>query len=94
MDEEEFKELNEIRKYLEISKNEFKILLLLALKYQKENGEYIHEELLYEIVKEALNNMDYNQKVSEDGILYAKTIREAFNRALVNLGYQKVKKYE
>ena len=92
MEQEALRELNEIREYLEISKNEFKILLLMALKYKMENGQYIHEEDLYQIVEEAMNNMDYQSKDSDDLFVAGKTIEEAFNRALVNLGYKKVKR--
>lgn len=93
MDKESLKELNELRKYLEIPKDDFKMLLLLALKYQNENSESIHEEKIYEIVEESLNNMDYQNNVNyDDFTAYAKTVKEAFDRALVNLGYQKNKR--
>ena len=93
MEKEKLEELNELRKYLEIPINEFKLLLLLALKYKDENGKMIHEEKLYQIVEEALNNIDYqNNILDDDFIIYAKTVKEAFDRALANLGYQKTKK--
>ena len=90
MNKEYFEELNEIRKNLEISKADFIIVLLLALKYKKENEGHIYEELIYEIVKETLCNIDYQNK--DDVIKKDKTLKEAFNRALVNLGYCKTKK--
>ena len=89
MNTEALKELNRIRQYLEISKDEFKMLLLLAFKYNQEKGNNIREESLYEIVLEALNNMDYQS--NNDGIMQSKTIQETFNRALDNLGYEKIK---
>ena len=89
MNTEVLKELNRIRQYLEISKDEFKMLLLLAFKYNQEKGNNICEESLYEIVLEALNNMDYQS--NNDGIMQSKTIQETFNRALDNLGYEKIK---
>ena len=93
MDKEELKRLDEIRKYLDVSKNEFEILLLLALKYKNEEGKAIHEEQLYEVVEEALNNMDYhdNDTMGKGDLSKAKSIEEAFNRALINLGYKKSK---
>lgn len=93
MDKESLKELNELRKYLEIPMNDFKIVLFLALNYRDENGKRIHEELLVSVIEETLNNMDYSNNILyDDFITYTKTIKEAFNRALVNLGYTKIKK--
>ena len=93
MNKESLKEINELSEYLEIPKDEFKMILLLALKYQNENGQIIHEEKLYQIIEEALNNIDYPEVAKYDvSITSPKTIEEAFNRALINLGYQKTKK--
>ena len=89
MNKEMLKELNEICEYLEISKEELKKILLLVLKYKNENNN-IHEEALYEIIKESLSNMDYPQE--NDVLNTKKTTEEAFNRALNNLGYQKIKR--
>lgn len=94
MEKEFLREINEYRKYLDVSKNDFKLLLALALHYQNENGEHIHEEKLYEVIEEALNNMDYrDMSAFNDSMVRGKTVKEAFDRALVNLGYQKSKKY-
>ena len=90
MDKENLKQLNEIRKYLEIPLYEYKLLLLMALKYQNENN--IREELLYEIIEEALSNIDYSDNNEVDDFIdRVKTTEETFNRALTNLGYQKIK---
>lgn len=92
MSEENLRELNQIRNYLEISENEFKILLLMAIKYQIKNQKSINEELLCEIIKEALSNMDYLSDDLFDDMPKSKTIEECFNRALMSFGYQKNKR--
>ena len=93
MDKESLKELKELSKYLEISNDEFKQLLFLALSYKNEEGKSIHEEKIYEVIEEALNNMDYSDiNKYNSSIGFSKTVEEAFERALVNLGYQKTKK--
>ena len=98
MNKDLIQELNELRAYLEITDDEFDKLLFLAINFKNNNSQYISDELLYRIMEEALVNMDYNEELLIDeeymaiNIPNAKTIEETFNKALNNLGYQKVKK--
>ena len=96
MEKDYIKELNDLRKDLEISKRDFIIVLSLAIYYQKRNKQYIKEEELYQIVEETLVNMDYENESDDlysiSGIGNNKTIIESFERALNNLGYDKIKR--
>ena len=93
MGEENIKELNEIRKDLQISTNVFKKVLLMAVSYKYRNPE-INEELLCEVVKTTLMNLDYNDEKNPDyyisqGIFEMKTEEEAFAKAINDLDYHK-----
>ena len=96
MEKDYIKELNDIRKDLEISKRDFIIVLSLAIYYQKRNEQYIKEEELCQIVEETLVNMDYENESNDlnsiNGIRNNKTIIESFKRALNNLGYDTIKR--
>ena len=96
MEKDYIKELNDLRKDLEISKRDFIIVLSLAIYYQKRNEQYIKEEELYQIVEETLVNMDYENEINDlnsiSGIRNNKTIIESFERALNNLGYDTIKR--
>ena len=98
MNKDLIQELNDLRTYLEINDEDFEELLFLASNFKNNNSQYVSDELLYQIIEEALVNLDYQEKLLIDGehialhISNAKTTEESFNRALNNLGYQKVKK--
>ena len=96
MEKDYIKELNDLRRDLEISKRDFIIVLSLAIYYQKRNEQYIKEEELYQIVEETLVNMDYENEINDlnsiSGIRNNKTIIESFERALNNLGYDTIKR--
>ena len=51
--------LNDIRKELEISEDDFIKIVSLAIKRRENSKIYISDELLYEIIIEALTNYDY-----------------------------------
>ena len=93
MGEENIKELNEIRKDLEISTNVFKRVLLMAVAYKYRYPD-INEDLLCEVVKTTLMNLDYDDEKNPDyyisqGIFTNKTVKEAFNKAINDLDYHK-----
>lgn len=96
MEKDYIKELNDLRRDLEISKRDFIIVLSLAIYYQKRNEQYIKEEELYQIVEETLVNMDYENEINDlnsiSGIRNNKTIIESFESALNNLGYDTIKR--
>ena len=91
MEDELLKELNGLRKYLEISKKEFVRLLSLAYFYKQNSNQYISNEMLYQIIEEALVNMDYENQ-TDFNIRNEKSTLEAFKRALNNLGYDNNKR--
>ena len=90
MDREELQRLNELREELEVSKEDYQELLVLAFQYIDEK--HLNEETIYEIVEEALNNIDYDNIIKSE--FRTKTIKEAFKKALIDLGYEKSGKFD
>ena len=84
MNKELLKELNEERKELGISKEDFLEILALAIKYQSIKN--INEEEIEEIIKTTISNYD-----SLDEFEYSegrKSVRQSFMYALYILGYE------
>ena len=93
MEKQQIKELNEIREYLEISKENFIKILALAKMRQKRSNIHISDEMLYEIIVDALINNDYDISDNRKDFYYdilpekQKSIEESFIRAIKNLDF-------
>ncbi len=94
MEKEQIKKLNEIRKYLEISKEDFIEILALAKMHQKNSRIFISDDMLYEIIEEALLNTDYEINEKNKYIFYDdsfieknKSIQENLIRAIKTLDF-------
>ena len=91
MEKDQIKELNEIRKYLEISQEDFIKIIALAKIKQKKSKTVIKDEMLYEIIYEALLNCDYDISDNRKEFYYdslienKKTPEESFMMAIKNL---------
>lgn len=91
MGKDDIKKLNELRQDLEIDERSFKILLALAVYYQKNSEQYISDEVLFQIIEETLVNIDYEEE-DISGIKTKKNLAESFEKSLSNLGYDKIKR--
>ncbi len=89
MDKEMLKELNDLRKELEISKEDFITILKIVFIYQKKYNNIINDEQLYQLVQEILVNMDINIEDSyiDEELIKSKTIDETLKKVLRNYNY-------
>ncbi len=91
MEKEQIIELNEIRKYLEISKEDFIKIIALAKIRQKKSKIIIKDEMIYEIIYETLLNYDHDISENRQDFYYdslkenKKTPEESFMIAIKNL---------
>lgn len=78
MDKELLKRLNEIRKELDISKEDFVNVLLKISNYQKECIMHISDEQLYLLIENILFNVD-NIEVENKGF---KSLKKTINQTI------------
>ncbi len=65
MEKELLKELNKIRKELGIPEEDYLKIMALAKMHAKRSKVKISDEMVYEIVLEALSSYDYNDNINE-----------------------------
>ncbi len=89
MNKEMLKELNDLRKELEISKEDFITILKIVFIYQKKYNNIINDEQLYQLVQEILVNIDINIEDSyiDEELIKSKTIDETLKKVLRNYNY-------
>ena len=93
MEKELLEELKELRDYLEIPKEDFIEIMVAAKSRQYGSKMNITDEMIYEIVKEALQSYDnrlshdVGEVVFDEYLDKKKSAEELVKRAIKNLGY-------
>ena len=89
MDKEMLKELNDLRKELEISKEEYVEILKMVMNYQLKYHRIINDEQLFQLVQEVLINMDrtIEYDYQNDSDLKSKNAHETLKKVLRNYNY-------
>ena len=85
MEKELLEKLNETRENLDIPKEDYKEIVLAAMRRRKNSTSHISDELLYEIILTALAEYDHN--FDEDDLINPRKSSEALvERATRSLG--------
>ena len=101
MGEEYLAKLNQIRKYLGVGEEDYTDILAYAERYRNHSTVSISDEMLFQIVSEALLSIDFpdvvlenkerlielNQQINKEDYVGIKTPREAVEHAVKSLGY-------
>jgi hypothetical protein len=89
MNNEQIEELKQIRKELEVSKEDFLELSGLALNYKEYEKNNLSDEDVFELIKEGMMHIDNKRQFGNDPVM-PKSVKESFHLACEKLAIEPV----